>query len=209
MKIIKLEHSGIIVEKDGQNIVFDPVEFASTIPAIENVVAIIITHQHSDHFQQEVVAKILAANPNAQIFTTSDTAPRIANAIIVGAGDSRTVGGFKLDFFGKDHAAIVPGQIPCENIGVVVDDSFVNPGDSFDLPNVQAKVLFTPISAPWLKIVESMDFIEKAKPQIVIPAHDALLSKLGEQISGNWVKKACETVGATYAELKPGNTIVF
>ena len=209
MKITKLEHSGLIIEKDGQRIVFDPVEFTGTVPAIENVVAIVVTHKHSDHFQPDTISRILSTNSGVQIFTTGDTAPQIANANIVSAGDSRVVGSFKLDFFGKDHAAIVPGQIPCENIGVAVDDILINPGDSFDLPNIQGKILFTPISAPWLKIVESMDYVEKARPQIVIPVHDALLSELGEQISSNWVKKACETVGATYVELKPGEDLTI
>lgn len=207
MKITKLEHSGLVIEKDGQNLVFDPVEFTGIIPKIENVAAVVITHKHGDHFQPEILTRIINDNPGAKVFTTSDTAPLIANSVIAKAGDSYTVGNFKLDFFGKDHAAIVPGQIPCENIGVVVNDMLVNPGDSFDLPSIQGKILFTPISAPWLKIVESMDYVEKARPQIVIPAHDAFLSELGEQISSNWVKKACETVGATYAELKPGNDL--
>ena len=209
MKITKLEHSGLVIEKDGQNLVFDPVEFTGIIPKIENVAAVVITHKHGDHFQPEILARIINNNPGVKVFTTGDTAPLITNAAIVKAGDSYAVGNFKLDFFGKDHATIVPGQIPCENIGVVVDDILVNPGDSFDLPSIQGKILFTPISAPWLKIVESMDYVEKARPQIVIPVHDALLSELGEQISSNWVKKVCETVSATSVELKPGEDLTI
>ncbi len=204
MRITKLEHSGIAIEKDGELLICDPVEFTEKLPAFQNVVAMVITHKHSDHFQPEVVARILQDNPDVKIFTTEDTAPNIENAVVVKAGDSYNVGGFKLDFFGKDHAAIVPGQIPCENIGVVVDDEIVSPGDSFDLPNVRAKVLFVPTAAPWLKIVESMDFIEKTKPEVVIPIHDALLSELGERISNNWIDRACESVGARFVELKPG-----
>ena len=208
MKIKKLEHSGIIIEKDGKQIVFDPVEFNERIPNLENVVAIVITHKHSDHLQPEIIAKIRNDNPQAKIFTTNDAAPLIDGAIIVKGGDSIEVDGFRLDFFGKDHAAIVPGQIPCENIGVTVDDEIVNPGDSFDLPNKEAKVLFVAISAPWLKIIESMKYVESARPNIVIPIHDALLSELGESISSNWMKKACDGVGAEYKELMPGENVI-
>lgn len=42
------------------------------------------------------------------------------------------LGGIELRFFGHNHAAIVPGKVPCRNIGVVVNEKLVNPGDSFD-----------------------------------------------------------------------------
>ncbi len=207
MEITKLEHSGIVITKAGKRIIFDPVEFEKTVPTFDNVVAVIITHKHSDHFQPAVLNRILSANPAAKVFTTNDTAPLINNAIVVKAGDTHDVDSFKLDFFGKDHAAIVPGQIPCENIGVVVDDSVVNPGDSFDLPaNIEPQLLFVPTSAPWLKIVESMNYIGRAKPKMVIPVHDALLSNLGETISNNWVKKACESETSEFVYLNPGES---
>ena len=209
MKITKLEHSGIVIEKDGKLLVFDPVEFTEKLPELKNVVAIIITHKHSDHLQPEILTKILGDNPEAKILTTGDTSALVENAIVMKSGGHYEIGGFSLDFFGGNHAAIIPEQIPCENIGVVVDGAIVNPGDSFDLPDVRAKVLFVPIAAPWLKIVESMAFIEKIKPEIAIPVHDALLSELGEAISNNWVRKACDDVMANLTELKPGESIEF
>jgi len=208
MEIAKLEHSGIVIEKDGERIVFDPVEFNKTIPRLNNVVAVIITHKHSDHLQIEVIKKIIRDNSDAKIITTSDAASFIEDSIIAKAGESYEIGGFKLDFFGKNHAAIIPGQIPCENIGVVVNGSIMNPGDSFDYSDIGAKVLFVPISAPWLKIAESMDFVGKVKPRIVIPVHDALLSDLGKSINGNWMKKACDKAGAEYRDLSFGENVV-
>lgn len=202
MEITKLEHSGIVLKKGEKRVVFDPVEFKEKIPKLENVVAIVITHKHGDHLQDEVLSKIVSDNPDVKIFAINDTALLINDAIIVRDGDVHKVGGFKLEFFGKSHAAIVSGQIPCENIGAIVDGVAVNPGDSFDCPVIGAKVLFVPISAPWLKISESMGFVEKVKPQIVIPVHDALLSDLGKSISDNWMKKACDEAGAEYKELK-------
>ncbi len=208
MVITKLEHSGIVIEKDGERIVFDPVEFNKTIPKLNNVVAVIITHKHSDHLQIEVIKRIIRDNSDAKIITTSDAASFIDDPIIVKGGESCEIGGFKLDFFGKDHAAIIPGQIPCENIGVVVNGSIVNPGDSFDYSDVSAKVLFVPISAPWLKIAESMDFVSRVKPQMVIPVHDALLTDLGKSVSDNWMKKACDEAGAEYRDLSFSENVV-
>lgn len=208
-RLAKLEHSGIVIKKGKERIVFDPVEFEEKIPKLENIIAVVITHKHGDHLQEEVINRILNDNPGAKVFTTNDAAPLIGDdTVIVKERETYRVGGFKLDFFGKNHAAIIPGQIPCENIGVVIDDAIVNPGDSFDCLDVDAKVLFVPISAPWLKIVESMDFVDKVKPRVVIPVHDALLSDLGKTISGNWMKEACNKVGAEYRELKLNGKIV-
>ncbi|MBR3319580.1 MBL fold metallo-hydrolase [Candidatus Saccharibacteria bacterium] len=207
MKITKLEHSGIIIEKGGKLIVFDPVELTKEIPLLENVSAIIVTHKHADHLQPEIISRIRNDNPSAKIFTTEDTASLIDGSVVAKGGDGFEIDGFKLGFFGKDHAAIIPGQIPCENIGVVVDDRIVNPGDSFELPDEKADVLFVAISAPWLKIAESINFIKTAKPKIVIPVHDALLSDFGMSICNRLMKAACDEVGVEYRELKPGEGV--
>ena len=204
MKITKFEHSGVSIEKNGQTLVFDPVEFAEKLPVLQNVVAVVLTHKHGDHYQPEVLAKVLQDNPNAQIFTTSDNA--VDGATFVKAGDSYNVGEFKLEFFGKDHACIVPGQVPCENIGVVVDDTIVNPGDSFDLPEIQARVLLVPIASPWNKVSESMDFAKKARPEVVVPIHDAVLSGLGKTFNNNWLGKACDEIGAKLVVLEPNQS---
>lgn len=208
MKITKLEHSGLIFEKNEQKIVCDPVEFTTTLPNLQNVVAVIITHKHGDHYQKEKLAEIIAANPNAIIFTTSDTAPAIPGARVVRAGDTAEVADFSLKFFGQNHASIVPGVIPCENIGVIIDERFVNPGDSFDIPeNTQPTVLFVANAAPWCKISECMDYIKTVKPQIAIPFHNALLSELGESISDNWLNTACKEAGSEFKALKVGESI--
>lgn len=210
MKITKLEHSGIVVEKDGKLIIFDPVEFNEKIPKLENVVAVIVTHKHGDHLQPEVIKRIQSDNPSAKTFTTSDAVSLVSGATIVKEGDSFKIDGFKLSFFGGNHAAVIEGKIPCENIGVVVDDGkIVNPGDSFDLPNVKVENLFVPISAPWLKTAESMNYVEAVKPRIAIPVHTALLSEFGKSINGSLMKAACEKVGADYKELKPGESLTI
>lgn len=205
MKITKLEHSGIAIEKDGKTLLFDPVEFTEKLPEFQNVVGIILTHKHGDHFQPAVIERIKAANPALELITTAQTAEMLNDAIVVKAGDTRDVSGFQLGFFGRDHAAIIPGQIPCDNIGVTVD-GMVNPGDSFDLPETQAKILLVPIAAPWCKVAESIDFVRRAQPAVAIPIHDAVLSELGKGFNNNWLKNACAEIGAECVVLEPGQS---
>lgn len=245
MKLTKLEHSGIVLEKGGKKLVFDPVEFAATLPELSGVVAIVITHMHSDHLQPEQISAILDRNPGAKIFAPADAVEAILNALgtadvtVVAGGDEIFIGGdevtigggeaaeevgekteavegfvgekegFKLEFFGKDHASVMAGKVPCQNIGVVVDGKLTNPGDSFDLLEMNGAVetLLVPEVAPWAKISETAEFMELAKPQIVVPVHDGLLSEMGKTIYDNLLRATCEGMGAKFAPLGIGESI--
>lgn len=207
MQITKLEHSGIIIEKSGKKIVFDPVEFAETLPKLENVVAIIITHAHSDHLQPDKISAILDLNPTAKVFAPQDALELLPDATVAASGEEIEVDGFHLQFFGKDHAAIFTGKVPCANLGVVVDDVFTNPGDSLDLPDNTINVLCVPEAAPWEKISETVQYVKTAQPQVVIPVHNGILSDMGKTIYNNFLRNICEDLGITFAPLAVGETI--
>lgn len=212
MRITKLEHSGLVVEENDKLAVFDPVEFTEKLPGLRNVVVLVLTHKHGDHLQLEKIAKIVVENPDVQIFTTADAAPMLNaewNVNAVKHGDVIEIENFRLKFFGENHAAIEPGVIPCQNIGAVVNDAVVNPGDSFDyLPlDTRAKVLCVPVAAPWLKVAESASYVRATKPENVIPMHDAVLSELGKTYNNNWLKSACVEVDVECAILAPGESL--
>lgn len=206
MKITKLEHSGIIIEENGRLLVCDPVEIEQQIPELKSVEAIVITHGHGDHYQPAVLAKILQNNPEAKIFAPEDV--DIAGAEKVHGGDVRDVADFYLEFFGENHAEIVPGSFVCKNIGVIVNDRIVNPGDSFVVPeNLEnPEVLFVANVAPWLKIDESANYVKTVKPKVVIPFHNALNSKFGEKIVNNWLSKTCDECGVELKALGVGES---
>lgn len=67
MKLTKLEHSGLLIEENGVRIVCDPVEFEYKLPELNNIAAIIITHKHNDHYQPEILQRIVADNPDVRI----------------------------------------------------------------------------------------------------------------------------------------------
>lgn len=209
MKITKLEHSGCVIEKNGFKVVCDPVEFKATLPELDNVVAIIITHKHGDHLQPEKISAIIDRNSGVRIFTTEDSSVEIPNSEIVQNGDVVTVGGFELKFFGDIHAPIVTGKIPCQNIGVVVDDKIINPGDSFYIPSgmTRPEVLLVPSAAPWCKVSEGMEYIKAIRPKIAVPVHNAVLSDLGNGFNNNWLRMACEEVESKLAPLEVGESV--
>lgn len=209
MKFTKLEHSGCVIEKDGTKIVCDPVEFETSLPELDNVVAIVVTHKHGDHLQPEKLSAILDRNPEASIFTTADATVEIPNSEVVKSGDIVNVGGFELRFFGENHAEIVPGKIPCQNVGVVIDGKVMNPGDSFDFPDDirNPEILLVPSAAPWCKVSEGMAYIQAVKPKLAVPVYNAVLSELGNGFNNNWLRMACEEVGAELAPLGIGESV--
>ena len=233
MQITKFEHSGLAITKNGQTLLFDPVEFTTKMPDFTGVVGIIITHSHGDHCQPAEIARILAANPTAEIITTEDNLTNLINSLqdilatrttdsVASAeptstafniksakpGDEIKIGDFSLKFFGGNHAAIIPGHIPCQNLGVVVDSQIINPGDSFDISGVstKGKILLAPAAAPWCKVSEVADFITKAHPAVVIPIHDAVLSSLGRGFTYAHLASTCHQIGAEFVELDPGQS---
>lgn len=207
MQITKFDHSCFYIEKDGRGLLFDPVEYGHELPDFNSIDTIVITHKHGDHFQPEVLNRIRANNPDAEIFMTADNVENVDGAKSAKNGDKVKSGAFDLEFYGGNHACIVSGVVPCQNIGAVVDDVFANSGDSFDLPPVPVKILSVPITAPWMKVEETMNYITAAKPEIVVPRHDALCSELGDEVQDNWIQQACDKVGAEYRKIHFGRVV--
>ncbi|MCL2280809.1 MBL fold metallo-hydrolase, partial [Candidatus Saccharibacteria bacterium] len=152
-------------------------------------------------------ATIHSFNPNVVIFTTEKVASQISDAKVPDQDEKITVGNFTLQFFGHDHAPIVDDVVPCDNLGVMVNDILAYPGDSFTPPPYTPQVLATPVSAPWLKVDEVLKYISAVKPARVFPTHNALLSKVGEDITYNWLRKECTEIGAEFVDLQPGESL--
>ena len=186
MELVKYNHACFTVEKDGQLLVVDPGNFSDDFIAPANVVAVIITHEHADHFDHEQIAAIVDKNPEAvivahpsitsqiEVFTTHSALP----------GTKLRVGPFDLLFYGGQHAVIHDDIPVIPNLGVLVNDLLYYPGDSFVLPDgASIDTLALPVAGPWMKLSEAMDFLVAAGPRLAFPTHDALLSGAGKSVA--------------------------
>jgi hypothetical protein len=91
------------------------------------------------------------------------------------------------------------------NLGFVIDEAVYHPGDSFDIPaDVQIDTLFVPISAPWLKVAESIDFIRAVKPRRAYALHDGIINELGAGLVKGLLPRM---TGIDYERLTPGQSI--
>lgn len=201
MKLTKYKHSCFTLEKNGNAIVVDPGEWSTDFVVPEHVVAIVVTHEHADHFDESKIRSIIEANPEAMIFAPSDVTEKLSGLPVraVSAQDSVDVGGYHLEFVGGIHATIHKDFHPqFTNVGVIIDDMLYHPGDSLFVPDQPIKLLSLPIMAPWEKVSESMDFLMAIKPDLAFPSHDALLSEAGIELFDRWHTLAAEKIGSRY-----------
>lgn len=69
MKVTKFGHSCILVEENSVKILLDPGVFSTDYTDIKDVDALLITHEHQDHFDISGVKKILELNPKIKVLT--------------------------------------------------------------------------------------------------------------------------------------------
>jgi L-ascorbate metabolism protein UlaG (beta-lactamase superfamily) len=69
MKLTKYAHACVALEKDGTTIVLDPGTFTPEAKdAVARAAAVLITHEHVDHFDEALLAAALEAQPQLQVF---------------------------------------------------------------------------------------------------------------------------------------------
>lgn len=203
MKLSKFEHACFTVEKETQIVVVDPGNLTSNLVRQRNVAAVIITHNHPDHFDPRIVTAIMDENPEAAIFTTADVAPQLAmySVHVPRPGEQRTAGSFTFRFFGGKHATIHDSIEVIDNIGVLIDEALYYPGDSFAPLDRTVAALLLPIAAPWMKIADAIDFAAQLRPGTVVPTHDAILSSDGRAIVDGIMQRQTALYGGQYVRL--------
>jgi L-ascorbate metabolism protein UlaG (beta-lactamase superfamily) len=199
MKLIKYDHVCFVLEDQEKKLIVDPGSYEDLPADITNVVAVVVTHEHPDHFSPEV-----------QVFASEEAAAQTEGAIAPERGKPYEAGPFILEFSGDMHAQIHEAYPSTHNISVLINDSIYYPGDVLLAPSKPVKVLLMPTSAPWMKVAEGMDFLTEVKAPLVIPTHDALISeKYGKPLYDRLLGGSTEAYGGRYQRLQPGESITL
>lgn len=184
MTITKYGHCCLVIEIDGVKILTDPGnhEFAGmgADPALlPKVDAVVITHEHPDHFHLPALKIIHQNNPGAPIYTTSKVRSQMSEirvaTLVLDDGVTFKVGNVAVTGIGKLHAEIYRDWNRVPNTGILVANRFFYPGDAFTLPGAPVEILALPIAGPWMKIKEAADYALALKPHHVFPVHDGML----------------------------------
>lgn len=210
MRINKFEHSAFTVEEGRHTLVVDPGSLTTPITGVYGVQAIVITHEHADHWTPAQLQRLLEANPSARLFGPAGVAAAASEFAVetVAAGDTVDVGAFHLRFFGGQHAVIHLSIPIVDNLGVLINDVIYTPGDSLTVPDgVAVDTLAVPASAPWVKMSEIMDFVTEVAPKRAFPTHDGLLSAAGLGLSNDRIKAVTTAAGGEYYPLIAGESL--
>jgi len=186
MRIFKHGHACVRLETHDVALVIDPGMFTSA-DAVAGATAVLITHEHSDHWTPEMLRAA-----GAPVFTIAAVAaqireqvPEVAERVTVVSPGQRLDVGVPVEVVGEKHAIIHPELPRVDNSGylVTVDGTTVfHPGDSLTAPPVAPDILMLPVSAPWLKVSECIDYAREVGARRSLAIHDAVYSEAGLRI---------------------------
>ncbi|GAA3210661.1 MBL fold metallo-hydrolase [Microbacterium terregens] len=209
MRVTKHLHAALTVQDSGKTLVIDPGSYTDPLVDVGDVVAIVLTHEHADHWTPDHLDRLLRNAPGIPILAPEGVAKAAAgyDITVVNPGDTVHVEPFTLRFFGGQHAVIHETVPVIDNVGVLVNDQLYYPGDSYAVPKgVDVRLLAAPLGAPWLKIGEAMDFVLAVAPQQAFGTHDMTLSVIGRTMHRARLRWATEKNDGEFLELESGDS---
>ncbi|HEY4496927.1 MAG TPA: MBL fold metallo-hydrolase [Candidatus Paceibacterota bacterium] len=201
MIIKKFLHSCLLLEKDGKKLLIDPGSFSFVEGKIKPedigpVDIILITHQHTDHYFPEALKKILSLK-EPKIITSDEIGALLTGEGIkyhaIFDGDEIDIDGFNIKAINAAHG-LTP-TLPPHNFAYLIDGKLLHPGDSMSVSNdIKCDVLALPISAPWARMIDLLEFGAKFNASKIIPIHEKILADY-------WIPRAYD-ISRSYLEKK-------
>lgn len=174
MQVTKYPQSCLRVEKDGGVLLLDPgvLGFGGIgLDELGHVDAVLFTHQHADHLDQELAAAL--ASRGATIVGNGDVAAALPELEVVEArdGEALEVAGFGVLPRDLDHVVMVNGAEGPPNTGFLLDGTLFHPGDGIRLDGLTAEVLALPIAGPSISNRDAYLFLSSTGAGRAIPIH--------------------------------------
>lgn len=208
MKITKLGHSCLLVEMPApvnRTALFDPgVMSEVNIDSLEFLDDIIVTHEHGDHMNIDLIKRLQQKFPQVRL-TASPTAAALLRDEGLPAVPEVTEG---MEIFEALHEAVAPLFPDADNIGVHYLDKLTHPGDCTHFAATKA-ILALPVTAPWGSSVEIVNQAIALKPQYIIPIHDWHWNDDARQAMYDLMADVFEKEGITFCRVENGRPIVL
>jgi L-ascorbate metabolism protein UlaG (beta-lactamase superfamily) len=211
MRLTKFGHACVRLEHGDAVVVLDPGSFTEP-EAVDGATAVLVTHEHADHWTLEALRRT-----DAPVFTIEavaqsvrSAAPDVAERVtVVGPGQELEVG-VPVTVVGEKHAVIHPELPRIDNSGYLLDvdgTSVFHPGDALTLPGREIDLLLLPVSAPWLKISECIDFARDVGAARSVAIHDAIYSEVGLGVVAAQLDRFLGEREQTYTRLESGQDL--
>lgn len=198
MHLTRFRHACVRLEHDGNVVAIDPGVWSAR-RAVEDAAAVILTHEHRDHVDVDLVADLgipVFAPAGAEI-ADLDTHP-------LEVGQSYEIAGFDIATVGGTHAPVLAHQRVRPNLGLVVNGALYHPGDALHVPPQAIDTLLVPLQASWLKTREAIRFVHDVAPRRAHGMHEGQMNERGLATVNAWLTKEC---GDRYSWLPAGTRI--
>lgn len=170
MRVTKLVHSCLLVETPEHVALFDPgMMSAEAVNAanIERLDDIIISHEHDDHLDIDLVKQLVDRFPDAVVIAPTSVAQQLEDAGVGCISESTD----EVSLFDSPHELGEPLFPTPMQQGAHYIGKLTHPGDSHSFDETMA-VLALPVTAPWGATVNAVNLTLRLKPKYVIPIHD-------------------------------------
>ena len=211
MRITKHGHACVRLQTGAHTIVLDPGGFTE-VEATDGATAVLITHEHADHYSAAHLRRT-----DAPIFTIAavaarirEDAPDLSERVTVVEPGQRLDVGVPVGVVGEKHAVIHPEMHRFDNSGFLLeveDITIFHPGDSLTLPEADVDLLLLPVSAPWLKVGECIDFARDVGAPRSLAIHDMVYSDLGLRLVDAHLEHMLGERAQSYVRLQPGQDL--
>src|SRR5215217_3457283 len=176
MRFFKHAHACVRLESHGHAIVIDPGIFTDAA-ALDGATAVLVTHEHPDHWTPDLLRAT-----DAPVFTIAavaaqirDQAPEVSERVTVVEARQTLDVGVQVEVVGEKHAVIHPELTHVDNSGYLLtvgDTRVFHPGDALTIPPTPPDLLLLPVSAPWLKVSECIDYARDVGAARSLAIHD-------------------------------------
>jgi len=210
MELIKYGHACVVLCEGERRLVVDPGAFTDPA-ALDGASAVLVTHEHPDHFVADRLRAAMDADPALEIWTNGSVAGQLeglgGRVHVVGHGDAVSVAGFDVHVHGELHAQIHPEMPRVKNVGFLVDGQVFHPGDALTVPDEPVATLLLPVHAPWSKASEVIDYVRAVHADQAYAVHDGLLNDTGLALIGGLLGERGPGTPTPFSRLAPGDSV--
>jgi L-ascorbate metabolism protein UlaG (beta-lactamase superfamily) len=211
MRITKFGHACVRLEHDGHVVVVDPGVFTG-VEALDGAGAVLITHEHPDHYLPDHLraTDVPVFTIDAVAARIREDAPDVAERVTVVSPGEEFDAGLPVRAVGELHAVIHPELPRFHTSGYVLtagEIGIYHPGDALTLPGGPVDLLCVPVSAPWMKASDGIDFAREVRAPRNLAIHDRVYSEAGLGIVDGHMNRFLPGEGLEYVRLADGKDL--
>jgi len=210
MELTKHGHACVVLCEEERRLVIDPGGFTEPA-ALDGASAVLVTHEHADHFAPDRLRAAMDADPALEVWTNRSVAGQLeglgGRVHVVGQGDALRVAGFDVTVHGELHAEIHPDIPRIPNVGFLVGGLVFHPGDALTVPEEPVSTLLLPMHAPWSKTAELIDYVRTVDADQAYAVHDGLLNDTGLGVVSGLLGERGPGTPTPFSRLAPGDSV--